>query len=41
VWGHMRVWCRGAALGNVGKRYCGLHHAYASFGWLASHLDEL
>ena len=41
VWGHMRVWCRGVALGNVGKRYCGLHHAYTSFGWLASHLDEL
>ena len=41
VWGYMCVWCRGISLGDLGDRYCSLGHAYCSFRWLTSHLDEL
>ena len=41
VWGHMCVWCRGVALGNLDERYCGLYHAYSKFSWLANDLDAL
>lgn len=41
VWGHMCVSCRGVPLGDPDESYCGLHHAYSEFVWLASHLDSL
>jgi hypothetical protein len=41
VWGHMRVWCRGATLGNVEERCCALYPSSLEFAWLSSHLDEL
>ena len=41
VWGHMCVWCRGVALGDLKNRYCGLYHAYYEFAWLADNLGTL
>ncbi len=41
VWGHMCVWCRGVALGNIDERYCGLFHAYQEFDGLAENLSSL
>ncbi len=41
VWGHMRVWCRGVALGNLDDRYCGLYQAYSEFVRLTANLDSL
>lgn len=41
VWGHIAVWCRGVALGNLGEPHCVLYHAYCALGWTASHMGEL
>ena len=41
VWGHMRVLCGGAALGDIEERSCALYHSYCAFGSLASHVDRL
>ena len=41
VWGHMRVRCGGAALGDIEERSCGLYHSYHAFGSLASRVDQL
>jgi hypothetical protein len=41
VWGHMCVWCRGVALGNIDDHHCALYPAYCAFGSLASYVDQL
>src|SRR4051794_18443935 len=41
VWGHMCVWCRGVALGDIEDRHCGLYQAFCGFRWLSEHLGEL
>jgi hypothetical protein len=41
VWGHMCVWCRGVALGDLSDLHCALYPAYCSFRWLPGHLDDL
>jgi hypothetical protein len=41
VWGHMCVWCRGVALGDIDDRYCCLYGAYAGFACLAVNLGNL
>lgn len=41
VWGRMGVWCRGAALGDLGDWQCALYPAYRSFNELLSKLDHL
>ena len=41
VWGHMCVWCRGNALGDIDNRHCALYLSCVRFTWLAEHLDEL
>jgi hypothetical protein len=41
VFGHMCVWCGGAALGNIDDHYCALYPAYCAFGSLASRIDRL
>jgi hypothetical protein len=37
----MCVWCRGAALGDLGEPYCGLNQAADEFRWLSGHLADL
>lgn len=41
VWGHMCVWCRGIALGDIEDRYCGLGSAYERLGEVVSSIDHL
>ena len=41
VWGHMRVWCAGQPLGNIGDAHCALYTSYMAFKWTADHLDDL
>lgn len=41
VWGHMCVWCRGVQLGDLDKRYCGLHLAYGELAWLTDNVSGL
>ena len=43
TWGHICVWCRGVALGDINERQCGLYHAYTEFHWRAddANLDKL
>lgn len=41
VWGHMCVWCRGVALGDINLRHCGLYVAYSAFDWLSANLYSL
>jgi hypothetical protein len=41
VWGHMRVWCRGHALGNIDDRQCALYPSYRAFDWMGAHLEDL
>ena len=41
VWGHMCVWCRGVALGDIGDTHCGIDHAYVEFAWLVDNLNRL
>lgn len=41
VWGRMRVWCRGAAIGDYGRPYCALYPAYISFTELQKALPTL
>jgi hypothetical protein len=41
VWGHMRVWCAGQPLGNIGDPFCALYLSYKLFGWTANHLEDL
>jgi hypothetical protein len=41
VWGHMCVWCRGVALGDINNRYCGLYHSYDACAWLTANLGGL
>ncbi|MEO2091856.1 MAG: hypothetical protein ABGY75_20575 [Gemmataceae bacterium] len=41
VWGHMCVWCRGVALGDLNDPHCGLAHAYSSFQQFPGQLDRL
>lgn len=41
VWGFMRVWCRGATLGDIDERYCALYHSSAAFGVLADTIADL
>jgi hypothetical protein len=41
VWGHMRVWCAGQPLGNIGDPFCALYLSYKLFGWTADHLEDL
>ena len=41
VWGHMCVWCRAVALGDIGDTHCGIDHAYVEFAWLVDNLNRL
>jgi len=41
VWGHACVWCEGTAIGDLGNRFCSLHHMWAQFYWLSENLDSL
>jgi hypothetical protein len=41
VWGHMRVWCGGHALGKFEDPYCALYPSYEEFTWMGAHLEEL
>lgn len=41
VWGHMRVWCGGHALGDIDDRQCALYPSYGVFDWMVAHLEEL
>src|SRR5689334_8739342 len=41
VWGHMCVWCRGVALGDITNTHCGLYVAFRRFGTLLENLDDL
>jgi hypothetical protein len=41
VWGHMRVWCGGHALGNIEDRHCALYPSYLEFDRMGTHLEDL
>lgn len=41
VWGHMRVWCRGNALGKIDDRHCALYTSHQAFDWMSAHLEDL
>lgn len=41
VWGRMRVWCQGVALGDYEVSYCALYPAYLSFTELQQALPTL
>src|SRR4051812_2503027 len=40
-WGHMCVWCRGVALGDITNTHCGLYGAFCGFRTLLENLDDL
>lgn len=41
VWGHMRVWCAGHALGDIEDGYCALYPSYTEFDWMSANLEGL
>ena len=41
VWGRMRVWCQGTAIGDFSDEYCGLSDTYDGFKSLESSLPNL
>lgn len=41
VWGHMRVWCGGHALGDIEDSHCALYPSYLEFDWMGTHLEAL
>lgn len=41
VWGRMRVWCQGVAVGDYEESYCALYPAYLSFKELQKSLPTL
>jgi hypothetical protein len=41
VWGHMRVWCGGRAIGRFDELHCGLSGAQAELSRIADRLDQL
>jgi hypothetical protein len=41
VWGHMRVWCAGNPLGQIGDRHCALYPSFREFDRMSRHLKDL
>jgi hypothetical protein len=41
VWGRMRVWCEGKAIGDYSEAFCALYPAYCGFKNLAQTLPDL